>query len=103
MFQNAKHCVGDRGVTSYEKSLPAVAVYHLVKTVTLRSVLEKGWKMAASKVKQDMPPPGGYGPVDYKRNLPKRGVSGEYTSYSCNGRSSEEIILQSNNYANASG
>ncbi|KAG7246084.1 hypothetical protein CRUP_030473, partial [Coryphaenoides rupestris] len=33
-------------------------------------------KMAASKVKQDMPPPGGYGPVDYKRNLPKRGLSG---------------------------
>uniref|UniRef100_A0A8C7MIV2 NADH dehydrogenase [ubiquinone] 1 alpha subcomplex subunit 13 n=1 Tax=Oncorhynchus kisutch TaxID=8019 RepID=A0A8C7MIV2_ONCKI len=32
--------------------------------------------MAASKVKQDMPPPGGYGPVDYKRNLPKRGLSG---------------------------
>ncbi|NP_957008.1 NADH dehydrogenase [ubiquinone] 1 alpha subcomplex subunit 13 [Danio rerio] len=32
--------------------------------------------MAASKVKQDMAPPGGYGPVDYKRNLPKRGLSG---------------------------
>ncbi|XP_072296491.1 NADH dehydrogenase [ubiquinone] 1 alpha subcomplex subunit 13 isoform X1 [Eucyclogobius newberryi] len=32
--------------------------------------------MAGSKVKQDMPPPGGYGPVDYKRNLPKRGLSG---------------------------
>ncbi|XP_076847443.1 NADH dehydrogenase [ubiquinone] 1 alpha subcomplex subunit 13 [Brachyhypopomus gauderio] len=32
--------------------------------------------MAASKVKQDMPPPGGYGPIDYKRNLPKRGFSG---------------------------
>ncbi|KAG9343377.1 hypothetical protein JZ751_014358, partial [Albula glossodonta] len=32
--------------------------------------------MAASKVKQDMPPPGGYGPIDYKRNLPKRGLSG---------------------------
>ncbi|KAM8961914.1 NADH dehydrogenase [ubiquinone] 1 alpha subcomplex subunit 13 [Pelodytes ibericus] len=32
--------------------------------------------MAASKVKQDMPPPGGYGPVDYKRNLPRRGLSG---------------------------
>ncbi|KAG2464430.1 NDUAD dehydrogenase, partial [Polypterus senegalus] len=31
--------------------------------------------MAASKVKQDMPPPGGYGPFDYKRNLPKRGLS----------------------------
>ncbi|XP_023390291.1 NADH dehydrogenase [ubiquinone] 1 alpha subcomplex subunit 13 isoform X1 [Pteropus vampyrus] len=32
--------------------------------------------MAASKVKQDMPPPGGYGPIDYKRNLPRRGMSG---------------------------
>uniref|UniRef100_A0A6P5ISB6 NADH dehydrogenase [ubiquinone] 1 alpha subcomplex subunit 13 n=1 Tax=Phascolarctos cinereus TaxID=38626 RepID=A0A6P5ISB6_PHACI len=32
--------------------------------------------MAASKVKQDMPPPGGYGPIDYKRNLPRRGISG---------------------------
>ncbi|XP_077331559.1 NADH dehydrogenase [ubiquinone] 1 alpha subcomplex subunit 13 [Lithobates pipiens] len=32
--------------------------------------------MAASKVKQDMPPPGGYGSVDYKRNLPRRGFSG---------------------------
>ncbi|CAJ0940475.1 unnamed protein product [Ranitomeya imitator] len=37
-------------------------------------------KMAASKVKQDMPPPGGYGPVDYKRNLPRRGFSG-YTMF----------------------
>ncbi|XP_043119377.1 NADH dehydrogenase [ubiquinone] 1 alpha subcomplex subunit 13-like [Puntigrus tetrazona] len=32
--------------------------------------------MAASKVKQDMPPTGGYGPIDYKRNLPRRGLSG---------------------------
>ncbi|MBN3317081.1 NDUAD dehydrogenase, partial [Atractosteus spatula] len=32
--------------------------------------------MATSKVKQDMPPPGGYGSFDYKRNLPKRGLSG---------------------------
>ncbi|KAM9732409.1 NADH dehydrogenase [ubiquinone] 1 alpha subcomplex subunit 13 [Dama dama] len=32
--------------------------------------------MAASKVKQDMPPAGGYGPIDYKRNLPRRGLSG---------------------------
>uniref|UniRef100_A0A8C6TUJ4 NADH dehydrogenase [ubiquinone] 1 alpha subcomplex subunit 13 n=1 Tax=Neogobius melanostomus TaxID=47308 RepID=A0A8C6TUJ4_9GOBI len=32
--------------------------------------------MAGAKVKQDMPPPGGYGPIDYKRNLPKRGLSG---------------------------
>ncbi|XP_034976909.1 NADH dehydrogenase [ubiquinone] 1 alpha subcomplex subunit 13 [Zootoca vivipara] len=30
----------------------------------------------AGKVKQDMPPPGGYGPIDYKRNLPRRGLSG---------------------------
>ncbi|XP_068127374.1 NADH dehydrogenase [ubiquinone] 1 alpha subcomplex subunit 13 [Hyperolius riggenbachi] len=36
--------------------------------------------MAASKVKQDMPPPGGYGPIDYKRNLPRRGFSG-YTLF----------------------
>lgn len=33
--------------------------------------------MAASKVKQDMPPSGGYGPIDYKRNLPRRGLSGQ--------------------------
>ncbi|XP_005999477.1 NADH dehydrogenase [ubiquinone] 1 alpha subcomplex subunit 13 [Latimeria chalumnae] len=32
--------------------------------------------MSASKVKQDMPPLGGYGAIDYKRNLPKRGLSG---------------------------
>ncbi|XP_048686826.1 yjeF N-terminal domain-containing 3 isoform X1 [Caretta caretta] len=32
--------------------------------------------MAAAKVKQDMPPPGGYGPIDYKRHLPRRGLSG---------------------------
>ncbi|KAG5286177.1 hypothetical protein AALO_G00011890 [Alosa alosa] len=32
--------------------------------------------MASSKVKQDMPPPGGYGPIQYKRNLPSRGLSG---------------------------
>ncbi|XP_061551142.1 NADH dehydrogenase [ubiquinone] 1 alpha subcomplex subunit 13 [Phycodurus eques] len=32
--------------------------------------------MAGSKVKQDMPPPGGYATFDYKRNLPKRGLSG---------------------------
>ncbi|XP_043946585.1 NADH dehydrogenase [ubiquinone] 1 alpha subcomplex subunit 13 [Protopterus annectens] len=36
--------------------------------------------MATAKVKQDMPPPGGYGSVDYKRNLPKRGFSG-YTMF----------------------
>ncbi|XP_054981388.1 NADH dehydrogenase [ubiquinone] 1 alpha subcomplex subunit 13-like [Sorex araneus] len=33
-------------------------------------------KRAASKVKQDMPPLGGYGPIDYKRNLPRQGLSG---------------------------
>ncbi|KAI7809581.1 NADH dehydrogenase [ubiquinone] 1 alpha subcomplex subunit 13 [Triplophysa rosa] len=32
--------------------------------------------MAASKVKQDMPPPGGYERIDYRRNLPRRGLSG---------------------------
>uniref|UniRef100_A0A1A8FL51 NADH dehydrogenase [ubiquinone] 1 alpha subcomplex subunit 13 n=1 Tax=Nothobranchius korthausae TaxID=1143690 RepID=A0A1A8FL51_9TELE len=32
--------------------------------------------MSGSKVKQDMPPAGGYAPFDYKRNLPKRGLSG---------------------------
>ncbi|XP_006882321.1 PREDICTED: NADH dehydrogenase [ubiquinone] 1 alpha subcomplex subunit 13-like [Elephantulus edwardii] len=32
--------------------------------------------MAASKVKQDMPRTGGYAPIDYKRNLPRRGLSG---------------------------
>lgn len=37
--------------------------------------------MSASKVKQDMPPPGGYAPFDYKRNMPKRGLSGTYTTY----------------------
>lgn len=37
-----------------------------------------GRKMAASKVKQDMPPQGGYASFDYKRNLPKRGLSGQY-------------------------
>ncbi|XP_021106685.1 NADH dehydrogenase [ubiquinone] 1 alpha subcomplex subunit 13 isoform X2 [Heterocephalus glaber] len=31
--------------------------------------------MAVQKVKQDMPPPGGYGTIDYKRNLPRRGLS----------------------------
>ncbi|XP_076000927.1 NADH dehydrogenase [ubiquinone] 1 alpha subcomplex subunit 13 [Genypterus blacodes] len=36
--------------------------------------------MAASKVKQDMPPSGGYAAFDYKRNLPKRGFSG-YTMF----------------------
>lgn len=42
-----------------------------------------GWrKMAGSKVKQDMPPPGGYAPFDYKRNLPKRGLSGTYATRS---------------------
>uniref|UniRef100_UPI0025424D60 NADH dehydrogenase [ubiquinone] 1 alpha subcomplex subunit 13 isoform X1 n=1 Tax=Euleptes europaea TaxID=460621 RepID=UPI0025424D60 len=31
---------------------------------------------AVGKVKQDMPPPGGYGPIDYKRHMPRRGLSG---------------------------
>ncbi|XP_067416435.1 NADH dehydrogenase [ubiquinone] 1 alpha subcomplex subunit 13 [Emydura macquarii macquarii] len=31
---------------------------------------------AVAKVKQDMPPAGGYGPIDYKRHLPRRGLSG---------------------------
>ena len=35
--------------------------------------------MAGSKVKQDMPPSGGYAAFDYKRNLPKRGLSGTCT------------------------
>ncbi|KAM6461218.1 NADH dehydrogenase [ubiquinone] 1 alpha subcomplex subunit 13 [Liasis olivaceus] len=30
----------------------------------------------AWKVKQDMPPLGGYGPIDYKRRLPQRGLPG---------------------------
>ncbi|XP_026538927.1 NADH dehydrogenase [ubiquinone] 1 alpha subcomplex subunit 13 [Notechis scutatus] len=30
----------------------------------------------AWKVKQDMPPSGGYGPIDYKRRLPYRGIPG---------------------------
>ncbi|EPY87236.1 NADH dehydrogenase [ubiquinone] 1 alpha subcomplex subunit 13 [Camelus dromedarius] len=41
---------------------------------------DRKWKgtasMATSKVKQDMPPLGGYSPIDYKRNLPRRGLSG---------------------------
>ncbi|XP_019393857.1 PREDICTED: NADH dehydrogenase [ubiquinone] 1 alpha subcomplex subunit 13 isoform X2 [Crocodylus porosus] len=32
--------------------------------------------MAAVKVKQDVAPKGGYGPIDYKRHLPRRGLSG---------------------------
>lgn len=40
--------------------------------------------MAGSKVKQDMPPPGGYAPFDYKRNLPKRGLSGTFITHPCN-------------------
>lgn len=38
-------------------------------------------KMSGSKVKQDMPPPGGYAAFDYKRNLPKRGLSGTCTTH----------------------
>ena len=32
--------------------------------------------MASSLVKQDLPPKGGYPPIEYARNLPKRGPSG---------------------------
>lgn len=51
--------------------------------VTSLACCREGWrKMAGSKVKQDMPPSGGYAAFDYKRNLPKRGLSGTYTTYS---------------------
>lgn len=40
--------------------------------------------MAGSKVKQDMPPPGGYAAFDYKRNLPKRVFSGTFLTHTCN-------------------
>jgi len=33
-------------------------------------------KMASSLVKQELPPKGGYPPIEYTRNLPKRGPSG---------------------------
>lgn len=33
-------------------------------------------KMASSVVKQELPPKGGYPPIEYARNLPKRGPSG---------------------------
>ena len=33
-------------------------------------------KMASSLMKQDLPPKGGYPPIEYARNLPKRGPSG---------------------------
>nr|XP_009858984.1 NADH dehydrogenase [ubiquinone] 1 alpha subcomplex subunit 13-like [Ciona intestinalis] len=41
-----------------------------------RSVVKMsaGWKNI--KYRQDMPPPGGYGAVPYKRNLPVRGLGG---------------------------
>ncbi|XP_015759263.1 PREDICTED: NADH dehydrogenase [ubiquinone] 1 alpha subcomplex subunit 13-like [Acropora digitifera] len=32
--------------------------------------------MASSVVKQELPPKGGYPPIEYARNLPKRGPSG---------------------------
>ncbi|XP_045907337.1 NADH dehydrogenase [ubiquinone] 1 alpha subcomplex subunit 13 [Micropterus dolomieu] len=45
--------------------------------MTSPSCCVEGWrKMAGSKVKQDMAPLGGYASFDYKRNLPKRGLSG---------------------------
>ncbi|XP_071952851.1 NADH dehydrogenase [ubiquinone] 1 alpha subcomplex subunit 13-like [Antedon mediterranea] len=31
---------------------------------------------SSSTFRQEMPPKGGYGPIDYKRHLPKRGFSG---------------------------
>ncbi|XP_070542945.1 NADH dehydrogenase [ubiquinone] 1 alpha subcomplex subunit 13-like [Ptychodera flava] len=33
--------------------------------------------------KQDAPPKGGYGPIDYKRHLPRRGVSGYMMFIGC--------------------
>ncbi|XP_033106991.1 NADH dehydrogenase [ubiquinone] 1 alpha subcomplex subunit 13-like [Anneissia japonica] len=30
----------------------------------------------ATSFRQDLPPKGGYGPIDYKRHIPKRGFSG---------------------------
>lgn len=47
--------------------------------------------MAGSKVKQDMPPPGGYAPFDYKRNLPKRGLSGTLITHPCNAHKGVDI------------
>ena len=41
-----------------------------------RRRVRTGPVMAAYKVKQDMPPPGGYGPIDFHRNLPRRGLPG---------------------------
>ncbi|XP_033634945.1 NADH dehydrogenase [ubiquinone] 1 alpha subcomplex subunit 13-like [Asterias rubens] len=37
----------------------------------------------ASTFKQDMPPKGGYPPLDYKRALPKRGISGYLMFAAC--------------------
>ncbi|XP_038073670.1 NADH dehydrogenase [ubiquinone] 1 alpha subcomplex subunit 13-like [Patiria miniata] len=37
----------------------------------------------ASTFKQDMPPKGGYPPIDYKRVLPKRGMSGYMMFATC--------------------
>lgn len=47
--------------------------------------------MAGSKVKQDMPPPGGYAAFDYKRNLPKRGLSGTFVTHPCNAQELVDI------------
>lgn len=50
--------------------------------VTSPAACEAGWgKMAGSKVKQDMPPAGGYAAFDYKRNLPKRALSGTFMTH----------------------
>ncbi|KAJ8029937.1 NADH dehydrogenase [ubiquinone] 1 alpha subcomplex subunit 13 [Holothuria leucospilota] len=41
--------------------------------------------MAGAFYKQDMPPKGGYGPIDYKRMMPKRGPSGYVLFAGCIG------------------
>ena len=33
-------------------------------------------KMPGMKFRQDMPPPGGYGPVEWAQKIPRRGLSG---------------------------
>ena len=48
-----------------------------LRNFLLRPEVQGPASMAASKVKHDMPPVGGYGPIDYKRNLPRRGLSGQ--------------------------
>ncbi len=50
--------------------------------------------MAGSKVKQDMPPAGGYAAFDYKGNLPKRGLSGTDITYSATEIYRRTLVLQ---------